>query len=443
MQRPKVFKLLTSVFTKLLLIIFIAGMGINLAVIFFFGAIRHHVANNYEPHLTRYVAYLVKDMGTPPSLARARQIAAGTNMVIAYESPETRWHTAAPPFDMEDHEFRIWHKTGDIQVGGYHGKFIINVDQGPGRITFYLPHQKDAEKKIKVITAGLFIYITLLMLAAWFAIRWVLKPLQWLKQGVHRVARGELDHKVPLKGSDELRDLATAFNAMTERLQLLIRSKEQLLLDVSHELRTPITRLKVALALLPEGADKESLEEDLKEMELKISELLETARALKIKASLNYAPEEPDRLIRDVTSRLAAGRPELQIERIPDMPSITIDGAQIRKALKNIMDNAQKYSADDDPPVVIRVSHQPPFAVIAVEDKGIGIPSADLDFIFEPFYRVDKSRAPQTGGYGLGLSLAKTIIEAHGGHIEVSSIPDEGTTVTVFLPMQPNGHNNK
>ncbi len=437
MQRPKVFKLLTSVFTKLLLIIFIAGMGINLAVIFFFGAFRHHVAANYEPHLTRYVAYLVKDIGDPPDPVQARQIAADTSMVIAYTSPDTSWQTVPRPFEIEEHAYHMWHEAENFRAGGHHGNFFVEVDQGPGRLTFYLPHQQDAEKKIKVITIALFIYITLLMVAAYFTIRRVLKPLQWLKQGVHRVARGELDHRVPLKGSEELRDLAGAFNTMTERIQLLIRSKEQLLLDVSHELRTPITRLKVALAMLAEGADKQGIEEDLNEIEQKISELLETARALKVKASLNYAPEAPDRLIREVASRLAAAKPPIKVKSTTHMPAITIDGDQIRKALKNIVDNAQKYSADDGPAVEIRVAQQDDFTVIVVEDHGIGIPPADLDFIFEPFYRVDKSRAPQTGGFGLGLSLAKTIIEAHGGRIEVSSTVGQGTTVTVLLPMRP------
>ncbi len=437
MRRPKFLRLFTSVFTKLLLIIFIAGMGITLGLIIFLGGYRHHVAASIEPHLVRYVGYLVKEMGDPPDPQRASRIAAETDMVIAYDSPGSSWRTAEAPFHIPPDAVRWWHRSAGIQVGGHHGNFIVRVRHGAGRLTFYLARQEGAEKRLKILTAALFVWIALLMVAAFFAIRRVLKPLVRLKKGVLRVARGELDQRLPLKGADELRDLSAAFNTMTERLEMLVRSKEQLLLDVSHELRTPLTRLKVALALLPDDLDKSGIEEDLREMERKIAELLDTARALQIKASLHLAPERPERLMEEVAARLAAGRPVIEIEPSPPMPRVTIDGAQVRKALKNIVDNAQKYSADDGPPVKIDMDHRPPWWVITVKDRGMGIPTEDLDFIFEPFYRVDKSRTPQTGGYGLGLSLAKSIIEAHGGRIEVSSQEGRGTTVTVFLPVVP------
>ena len=112
-----------------LLAIFIAGLGINIGVIFFFGAFRHHVAASYEPHHTRYVAYLVKDMGDPPDHDRARRIAADTSMVIAYESPDSQWSTGQRPFRIEDHEFHTWHQTDEFRVGGRRGKFFVQVKQ--------------------------------------------------------------------------------------------------------------------------------------------------------------------------------------------------------------------------------------------------------------------------------------------------------------------------
>jgi signal transduction histidine kinase len=427
-------KFFNSIFVKLMVVILIAGLGINLAIIFFFGAFRQHIAGTYQPHLNRYIDYLLKDMGDPPDQNRARQIAAETDLIIAYEGREQRWTTSETPIVFPFNRLRIRYQDERLKVYSFHGARVASVQQGQGRLTFYLPYQADAEHKIKVLSVCLLLYISALMIGAYVAIRWVLKPLHWLKRGVEQVARGELSHRVPLKRSDELRDLSVSFNTMTERLQLLMKSKEQLLLDVSHELRSPITRMKVALALMPDSPDRQSIEEDLKEMETKITELLETARALTIKSSLHYARVDLAELIRQTAQLFDAGRPAIRIAPMPLLAPIPMDVELMRKALKNLLDNAQKYSPDDRPPIQISVVVQGPEIVISIQDHGIGIPQEDLHFIFEPFYRVDKSRTPQREGFGLGLSLAKTIVEAHGGHIAIRSTLDQGTLVQLYLP---------
>jgi signal transduction histidine kinase len=285
-----------------------------------------------------------------------------------------------------------------------------------------------------VIGLVLLLYISALLAGAYLAIRWVLKPLQWLKLGVEQVGRGDLSHRVPLKRSDELRDLAKAFNTMAERLQQLIRSKEQLLLDVSHELRSPITRMKVALAMMPETRDRISLEEDLRELEEKITELLDTARWLNVEAVLNIEMIDLADLIRLTAKQFHGGRPPVHVARLADVGTVHIDRDRIGKAIRNILENAQKYSPDDSAPIVVSMRSTPDAVAVSVRDSGVGIPAEDINFIFEPFYRVDKARSPQTEGYGLGLSLARTIIEAHGGRIEVNSTLGQGTEVVVLLP---------
>jgi signal transduction histidine kinase len=427
-------KFFSSIFVKLMVVILIAGLGINMSIIFFFGAFRHHIANNYRPHLTSYIDYLVKDIGNPPDIERARQIAAKTNMVIAYSAANRSWSTSDISSLLPTKRMHIWHRTDRVIAGSHHGAHVVHLKHGNGRLSFFFPHQPDAEKKIKVISICLLLFITALMIGAYFAIRWVLKPLRWLKKGVDQVAQGDLSHRVPLKRGDELRDLSASFNTMTERLQHLIKSKEQLLLDVSHELRTPITRVKVALALMPESPERASIEEDLNEVEKKITDLLETARALSIKSSLHLSSVDLAELIQKATALFEAGKPEIRIAEMSDLTTIDLDAELIGQALKNVLDNAQKYSPDHAAPIEISASMNEAEAIISVQDSGIGIPGQDLDFIFEPFYRVDKARTPQQDGYGLGLSLAKNVIEAHGGHIHISSKPDKGTLVKIHLP---------
>jgi two-component system sensor histidine kinase VicK len=190
----------------------------------------------------------------------------------------------------------------------------------------------------------------------------------------------------------------------------------------------------VALALAGESPDRTSIEEDLNEMEKKITELLETARALNIKSSLNISSVDLAELIQKIAALFETGRPEIRITEMPDLSTIDLDAELIGQALKNILDNAQKYSPDHTDPIEISMEMNAAEAIISVRDSGIGIPKEDLDFIFEPFYRVDKARTPQRDGYGLGLSLAKNIIDAHGGHIHISSKPDKGTLVDIHLP---------
>lgn len=426
-------RFLTSVSTKLLIVILMAGIGINISIFFFLGAFQYHAAGAFVSHLTRYVDYLVEDLGAPPDQQRAKQMAAETGMVITYESATGNWATGRPP-ETSRHVKKSSYDDGRIQIESRHGSHVIYVRQPEGRIGFYISQPSAFKKKLKFLGILLMVLISTIMLFSFLVIRWVLRPLKWLKQGVDAVGRGKLSHRVPLKRRDELRDLSQAFNEMTERLGRLIKAKEQLLLDVSHELRSPITRIKVALAMLPQDESMQGIAEDLKEIEAKITELLETARSLGIKAELNRSPVKLSELIRDVVKPYAGQPPGINISPMTGHDALMLDREQISKALKNIIDNAVKYSSPESAPIEVSLSQNANEAVITVRDFGVGIPEADLDFVFEPFYRVDKARTPKKG-YGLGLSLVKTIVTAHNGRVDLESTPGKGTLVRMCLPL--------
>jgi signal transduction histidine kinase len=427
-------RFLTSVSTKLLIIIMLAGIGINVSIILFLGAFQYHAAGAFVPHLTRYVDYLIEDLGTPPDQERAKRMATETGMVITYESDSGKWATATPPERLYAMRKRLSYDGGRIQIESRRGSHVIYVQQPEGRIGFYLCQPLALEKKLKCLGIFLLALISTIMLLSFLVIRWVLRPLKWLKQGVDAVGRGKLSHRVPLKRRDELRDLAQAFNEMTERLGRLIKAKEQLLLDVSHELRTPITRIKVALAILPDDDSMKGIAEDLEEIEAKITELLETARSLGVKSELNRSSVNLGELIRDVAKYYADQPPGIKINPMGKQEKVMLDREQISKALKNIIDNAIKYSLPESNPIEVSLTQDTDEAMIVVRDFGMGIPAADLDFVFEPFYRVDKARTPKNG-YGLGLSLVKTIVTAHNGHVELSSTLGKGTLVQIYLPI--------
>jgi signal transduction histidine kinase len=249
------------------------------------------------------------------------------------------------------------------------------------------------------------------------------------------VGAGRLEHRIPEAGHDELHDLARAFNAMAERLAKLLHSKEQLLLDVSHELRSPITRLKVQLEFLADADMRESLRGDVAEMEAMVTNLLESARLRHAAAALNLERVHIGDVIRHLVSEFKDRPPGVALGALVEEP-IKADREKIRTVLRNLLDNALKHTPANGPLVSISMTHDADRLIIIVEDRGEGIPASAQPYLFEPFYRPDRSRSRKTGGYGLGLSLCKAIVDAHGGSIDLVSTVGEGTQVTVGFPIR-------
>jgi signal transduction histidine kinase len=427
-------KILRSIFTKLLIVIFFAGLAVNLVVGGFFWMHRSAAGRVLHKNVLQYLNYIITDLGAPPSLERAKQVADQASLRIYFEGANRSWATASEIYDFQKARWRSWSKKPLIRIGRYRGHHFVEIDHAAGRFVFGLDKsiEMDTEKgRLVVILLSL---LTLIFIGAFLSIRWILKPVRWLDKGVREVSRGNLKHRVPLKRSDELRDLAEAFNNMTDRIRNMLHTKERLLLDVSHELRSPLTRVKVALEFLPQGKARESIAGDISEMEKMIKGILETARMHHLHGELKLQRIKLLNLLEEVLPDLEHQPPGIQCETVSERLEINVDPGQIKTVFQNILANAIKFSDAESDPVRITIKQAPRYTVVQIIDSGIGIPPGELAFIFEPFYRVDKSRSKDTGGYGLGLSLCKTIMDAHDGKIEVASEPGKGTTVSLFFP---------
>ena len=433
MRKKWYHKIFRSVFTKLLVIIIATGIALNLVVVGFFVAHRHMVERSIHQNLIQYINYLISDIGTPPRVERAREIARQTLLEIHYQSPQQKWSTSGNPPDLRRGRFYVWKEAPNIRFGRYHGHSFVEVNRNNGLFIFEFAKPFDREDRRDGLFFLLLILIVAILGGAFLTIRRVLRPVKWLNEGVQEVSRGNLNHRVPLKKHDELRDLAEAFNAMTDRIRKMLQAKEQLLLDVSHEMRSPLTRMKVAIEFLPDGKSKESIKADLREMENMISEILDTARTHHLHGQLKRQKLNFVDLLNEVVPAFENQSPGVEIGDIPEAIHVDLDAEQIKVVLNNVLDNAIKYSRPDSNPVRIRFERQGPFGIVRIQDDGIGIPEEELPFIFEPFYRVDKSRSKRTGGYGLGLSLCKTIMGAHGAKITVDSSPEKGTTILLHF----------
>jgi len=440
MHKRRMRSLAHSIFTKLILVMAAAFVLINLAVFGFLASAFHKLDKPpFQDDLVHYARYLANEIGVPPDPHRAREIARKSLFNIMYEGPDITWSTSDQEFPLKEMKFEPFKDDHRIRIGRLRKYHAFILEHGTGRLIFMSTFPFAREQ----IGGGHFIVLLLMLTGiialTWLVIRRILRPLKWLSTGVEQVTGGNLEHRVPESRKDELGDLASAFNAMTVRISQMLTSRERLLLDVSHELRSPLTRINVALEFLKEGKTKENIKADVLEMEQMITEILETERLRRSGEHLNREEVDMTQLVRETMSQFRDQAPGIKPERMQEDVKCRVDRQLSSIVIKNLFANALKYSDADARSVEVSVFRETDWIVINIKDYGDGIPAEDLPHIFEPFYRVDKSRSRISGGYGLGLNLCKTIMDTHGGTIEIKSDPGEGTEVRLSFPAGDDG----
>lgn len=311
-------------------------------------------------------------------------------------------------------------------------------------------------RPVPPVSGGTVILLILVVvgISSWLLTRSLTRPLGQLSKAAQALGNGDLDARVRLDNRDELGDVSRAFDEMAERVKELLRIERELLANVSHELRTPLSRIRMALALVSEAEGdvavaREMLGEigsDLDELERLISDVLTAARLdfEEAGSSRGIPPLRREHvdiadLLEFAVTRFRSNHPNrpLFAEISTAMVAIDVDPVLLRRVFDNLLENAHKYSERPDESIQVSAAMNESIVVDMI-DHGIGIAADDLTRVFRPFYRVDKSRTRTTGGLGLGLPLAKRIVEAHGGTIEITSKLGEGTRVRVTLPVPLN-----
>ena len=284
-----------------------------------------------------------------------------------------------------------------------------------------------------VLVGPVLLLITAVVLVAHVMLRRLLLPLRALADGVMRLTRGELDVVIPSATRDEFGALTAAFNRMVAQVREMIGARDQLLVDVSHELRSPVTRLKVALELLPEDQLRARMAADVREMEAMITELLELER-LRDGRAIRKERVDLRHLVDEVVASCGDRRPPVRVGSTAVPVMLDADPRMMTVVIRNLVENAVTYSLADSRPVDIVIADDGANVMLRVTDDGPGIPEGEMANVFEPFYRLDRSRSRRTGGYGLGLSICKRIVEAHGGTIAIEPAEGRGASFLVRLP---------
>ena len=297
-------------------------------------------------------------------------------------------------------------------------------------LTFrYSPPPPPVDRPLRIIGGLLLVAFVVSLLSVW-AVRRLTRPLAMFARAADGLARDLEQAPLDTGGPREVAGAAHAFNRMQGALRALIQTRAQALAGVSHDLRLPITRARLRLEQLPDSPVREAIERDLAEMETLIDDTLAFLRAGD--SSESAAPTRLDALVDGVADDIAALGADIEVSGSLAQP-VVLRPALTRRALANLMDNARRYGGGR---VRVTLSAADGEARIDIDDDGPGIPEGELERVFEPYVRLEASRARHTGGSGLGLAISRAVIRAQGGEVTLSRRAEGGLRARVALPLQ-------
>lgn len=311
-------------------------------------------------------------------------------------------------------QVRVKGEQINIQIATMHGTY-----------TFQMPRRVLFPKSTPILLWWEIGAPIFFMLVAILFMRNQVRPLRTIVSWVDDFGKGRSVMPIKPAGALEIRRLSLAFNDMRERIQRQMTQRMEMLAGISHDLKTPLTRMELQMAMMPDNEDIQMLRADVKEMEKMVEEYLAFARG---EDSEPPQPINLTHLLKEIIERLHTSA--VALESTPPDVELTVRPVAIKRALKNLIHNGLRYASH----VWITVSASKKTITLTIDDDGPGIPSDKREDVFRPFVRLDSSRNAETGGYGLGLSIARDIITTHGGTIFLKDSPQGGLRVVVNLP---------
>jgi signal transduction histidine kinase len=310
-------------------------------------------------------------------------------------------------------------------------------------------HTPLEEKFILGVNRSLYLAVIVAFIVSFFLSfllsRQIIVPVKELSKAAEKMSKGDLSQRVKVRSQDELGELAEAFNFMAQKLEENERTRRNMLSDIAHELRTPLTTIRGYLEGFREGViplEEEKIKELYEEV-LFLSKLVDDLRELSLaeagELKLNFQKVNFEKLIDEVFQAFSEKAKEKGVEMRAELqkplPELEGDYRRLSQVLRNLISNSLAYTSSGEK-IWVRAEKEGDELVVEVEDNGEGISPTDLPYIFERFYRAEKSRPHQEGKIGLGLAIAREIIQAHGGRIEAQSELGKGTLIRFTLPLR-------
>lgn len=263
-----------------------------------------------------------------------------------------------------------------------------------------------------------------------FMVQRLTRPLQQLTEVAERVGRGESITPIPEEGPVDIQQTIRAFNRMYERLQRYVQDRTRMLAAISHDLRSPITSLRLQVELMKDQEVGGKMLDTLDDMQRMTEATLAFARdeaSTEVSRSVDLSA-----LIDSLCQDLADMGMEVKFESPKKSPYICRP-ISLKRAIRNLIENAVSYGGW----VEVKLRQHDTEFQIEIHDSGPGIPEQDFERVFQPFVRLEESRNKQTGGIGLGMAIARSIVRNHGGDISLANLPGGGLSVTIHLPASP------
>lgn len=320
-----------------------------------------------------------------------------------------------------------------IDISNYKEAIYIKIQLENGVLEFEIPARRVFSSSTYIFLIWMVVSAILFMAIAAIFMRNQIRPIRALAKATEDYGKGiEPDDSFKPYGAREVRQAARAFLEMKARISKQVSQRTVMLAGVSHDLRTPLTRLKLGLSMLPASDDIADMKQDITDMEKMIDGYLNFARG----ADIEEKSEEHDlsAWIPSICDKYKSTLNPIHLDIADDL-NIRIRANALERAFMNIINNAHKYGSE----IWVTASKvdipYTPYIEIHIEDNGSGIDEEKWEDVFKPFYRVDASRNTQTGGVGLGLSIAQDIILSHGGKINLENSAHGGLSVCIHLPL--------
>ncbi len=331
-----------------------------------------------------------------------------------------------------------------IEVEGRVVGYLLPSTQTPAALPLDPPQAQFLARVHTALWIAALAALTVALVIGGLLSRSIIAPLRRLTTASQAIAEGDLSARAPVQGRDEVTQLADAFNRMAESLARAEESRRNQTADVAHELRTPLTVLQGALEAMLDGVyptDRENLLAAQAQVRT-LARLVEDLRLLALadagQLHLHAAPLDLGAFLQETveTHQLQAQerKVSLVLEVFPSLPLVQADRDRLAQVMGNLLGNALRYVPKGGH-ITVHAVDQGQEVIVAVTDDGPGVPSEDLPHLFERFWRGDRARRQATGGSGLGLTIARSLVEAHGGRIWAQSVEGQGSTFTFALPV--------
>lgn len=429
-----------TLFFRTMLLIFIPLIVVQVvSVVMFFDGSWSRMGRRLSENLTSDMEFVIEIMQKSPKNATAIQKLAeqkfnldveyynnqvkhkiinkdnkGNKMIIGYL--ESSLQTAFPNADT------------NIYLGKGDKDLIVLVDTDQGLYRF-------VTSKKKIFSSSIFMFVVwmvgtsiLLFLVAVLFLRIQVRSIAELAQVAEEFGKGIDNKKFKPYGSSEVRKAAIAFIKMKERIQRQISERTQMLAGVSHDLRTPLTRMKLQASMMPEGDDKKDFLADIDEMEKMLDGYLSFVSG---EGGEKSSFVDVNEMILSIINKFRNKKALIRYSTNDQVSAIQGREQALKRALTNVISNAFRYGKT----IAVNLESNDKKMLIAIEDDGPGIPADKREEVFKAFYRIEGSRNKETGGVGLGLSIAKDVIASHGGTIELFDSELGGLKVVIAIPL--------